>query len=505
MFEIPLFKHEKEAGFTSASLAKASINYFSPIELNEAFDLSKLDTKFLDKFKLAASTEHTPDLFPVKSILVSTNWNGNDDVFHPYEVWAARHTGTDKPFNYEHEIADIIGHTTGSVAIDNDGKEIAEDIALDDLPNEFHILNYDVLYKHWGKDENRQLRANQIIANIADWCVSVEALFNTFDYVLKDEDGNFKIVARNEQTSFLTKMLRAYGGKGVFDTKEKSYQLGRLPRNLLFSGKGLTKKPANSKSIILAKKITESLNLTSKNKNVVYDISLDNANLESATATQKQVENVEAKIMEELQKQINELKADKAKLETQLSEINVKGFKEKISDLEKALEASKAETNAAKELHASAKAELDKAVAKVSEVEKVKAELAEKVEKIEAEKKQTERYSIVVSKLKLADEKAKKLVATLSALSDENFTAHVDMQAEILNASVTAPAVTDEEKKKAEAEKAEAEKKALEQLNSSKKEPALSTKDIDNGVETLRANIVTYLSDYINQTETETK
>jgi hypothetical protein len=55
------------------------------------------------------------------------------------------------------------------------------------------------------------------------------------------------VVQRSEASAFLTKHLRSYGGSGKYE----DYRVGRLLRNLSFSGKGLVSKPANPRSIIL--------------------------------------------------------------------------------------------------------------------------------------------------------------------------------------------------------------------------------------------------------------
>ncbi len=72
----------------------------------------------------------------------------------------------------------------------------------------------------------------------------MEAKFDDFDYGLVDSDGKIKIVARNEDTAFLTKYLRAYGGDGVY----QNYKTARVLRNFRFSGIGNVDKPANPKS-----------------------------------------------------------------------------------------------------------------------------------------------------------------------------------------------------------------------------------------------------------------
>lgn len=197
----------------------------------------------------ARADERDDDLYYLDTVLVSTSWNNNDDVFDPLEVWAARHTPSHKPFNYEHDAADVIGHMLSSVAVDNQGKPVSEDSAIDALPDYYHLVTGAVLYRHWGDNAERQERMDNILAGVAagDWFVSMECLFKGFDYALKGADGSCKIVARNKQTAFLTKHLRAYGGSGTYG----DYRLGRLVRNILFSGKGLVKKPANPASVIL--------------------------------------------------------------------------------------------------------------------------------------------------------------------------------------------------------------------------------------------------------------
>jgi uncharacterized coiled-coil protein SlyX len=79
------------------------------------------------------------------------------------------------------------------------------------------------------------------------WAVSMECLFSDFDYSVVNPDGETKVIARDEESSFLTKHLRAYGGEG----KWENYKIGRLLRNISFSGKGLVNQPANPRSIIL--------------------------------------------------------------------------------------------------------------------------------------------------------------------------------------------------------------------------------------------------------------
>lgn len=185
------------------------------------------------------------DLFYLESVLVSTGWNKNDDVFDPKETWAARSTPEDKPFNYMHDEKDIIGHITGNSVVDFEGNAIAEQ---QDPPSEFNILTTAVIYKEWSDVDQRQ-RIQKILAEIEEgqWFVSMECLFPNFDYALVDIEGSTRVVPREESSAFLTKHLRSYGGSGKYE----DYRVGRLLRNLSFSGKGLVSKPANPRSVIL--------------------------------------------------------------------------------------------------------------------------------------------------------------------------------------------------------------------------------------------------------------
>jgi hypothetical protein len=195
--------------------------------------------------KIIAENKDQIDLYYLRSILVTAGWNKNDDVFHPQELWDARDTPEDKPFNFMHDERDIIGHITGNTVIDVEGNEIVSDELL---PDTFNILTTAVVYTEWSDPSQRE-RMKNIVAEIEEgkWFVSMECLFPDFDYALAREDGHTEVVSRDDASAFLTKHLRAYGGTGEYD----NYRVGRLLRNLSFSGKGLVSKPANPNSVIL--------------------------------------------------------------------------------------------------------------------------------------------------------------------------------------------------------------------------------------------------------------
>jgi len=221
--EIEIFEAEKDI---AEQIKKSTvISHLASIEPVEPFQVPE----FLNTLQAAERTSF--DLYYLKSILFSSNWNGNDEYFLPSEVFGAKNTATDKPFNYEHVCDDIIGHTTDSYIVDDNGNILKADNS-DNLPELIHIVNHDVLYKCWSKKE-KQERIDKILAEIKDgeWCVSVECLFPRFDYALKSSDGSIEIVTRNNETSFLTKHLRMFNGLGVYEGKK----LGRVPRDFIVS------------------------------------------------------------------------------------------------------------------------------------------------------------------------------------------------------------------------------------------------------------------------------
>ena len=237
-----IYKNEIKDGVADLVQANASIAYCSQALLCP--DEISHESDFVAKLKAESANPNQIDLYYIKSILVSTGWNKNDDVFDAGATWAARNTPEDKQFNFMHNENDIIGHITGSYVINKQGDKIE----AEEAPEEFDIVTEAVLYNSWTDPENRE-RMQQIIAEMEEgkWFVSMECLFAGFDYALLNEQGQGKVLARNEDSSFLTKHLRAYGGSGEYE----GYKIGRSLREISFSGKGLVSKPANPRSIIL--------------------------------------------------------------------------------------------------------------------------------------------------------------------------------------------------------------------------------------------------------------
>jgi len=309
------------------------------------------------KFKLPESVEKAQasnpnqlDLFYLDSILASVGWNENDDIFDPLDMWNARTTPVDKQFNYMHDESDIIGHITASRVVDENNNLWSGE----EPPSKFHIVVSSVLYTHWSDDE-RQERMNKILAEIqqGQWFVSMECLFNKFDYGVITPNGEQKIIARAEDTAFLTKHLRAYGGTGEF----QGHKLGRVLRGFTFSGKGLVTNPANIDSVIFSATkhfsgVTASIQETGMSDVLKQEVDELKAELKAAKASIDQKETEKNEIfakLSEIEKQgtveaIAKVEAEKAELERQLAAIkaDVEAKDETIATLKAGKESAEA-------------------------------------------------------------------------------------------------------------------------------------------------------------------
>ncbi len=341
-----------------------------------------------DQLAVANSNPSQEDLFYLSSILVSTGWNLNDDVFLPEYLWAARKTPEDKQFNFMHNDRDIIGHITHNEVVDGAGNIYSGD----KVPEDFSILTNAVIYKAWS-DPEQQERIENLIEGIQNnmWFVSMECLFHGFDYALKNDEEQF-IMERNESSAFLTKYLRSYGGSGTYE----NYKIGRVLKKLNFSGKGLVDNPANPKSIILN----------------------DSAELSHAKEKYSMSDKDFEKLYNDAQNELAQVKAElivAKQAETQIEALNTKlteaetTVATKVSEIEaltRTLEESVANVTEKETELSTAKTELETSKAKVSELEKIMKTEARKSQMIEAG---------------LSKEEIESHISTMESVSDEAF------------------------------------------------------------------------------------
>ena len=471
MKEFPIFKAEIQDGLRDKIISNLSISSTCDLEICDPFLIK-------NTLRATAENKNQVDLHYLKSILVTTGWNKNDDVFDKAEVWTAKSTPSDKPFNYEHDQSQIIGHITGCKVIADDGSDIIEELPIDELPSKFHILTSAVLYKFW-EDPKKQEMMNNIIEGIAkkEWFVSMEAIFTNFDYAIED-GASSKVVARNEKTAFLTKHLRAYGGNGIFN----NVKIGRVLKNIVFSGKGLVRKPANPESVIFDETeafITSSvynLDETIKSKEII--MSIEEVKVEKIVAEFPPEETSEDPAIKDAE--ANKWWEDKKKMEEEAS-MHQEDKKKMMAESE------------------AMKKQMNMVVNELNNMKK--------------EKSMSDRASLVMEKLGMNKEEAVLVVASLVALNDESFAVAVNMQSEYFNKKMSeyksgkgGPAEAEElpeEKKKeveeedpsSEIEKDPAESKAsISVLNTVKikSDAALATSDGNESVKQVASQIASY-------------
>lgn len=238
-----IFQQEYDDGIADNISASASFSYASYIE--------PCNNSQNNKYFKSLAAVNDSDLYYTQSILVSSSWNKNDDIFAKEEVWKAKNSPEHKPTNLEHNEAEIVGHIIANWPVTIDGILIDENTPVENLPDKFNILTASVVYRSFTSPELRD-RTEKLIAEIENGTkfVSMECFFTGFDYGLIDQKtGDYKVLSRNNDTAYLSKHLRAYGGTG----EHEGYKIGRVLRNITFSGKGFVDRPANPDSIIFSK------------------------------------------------------------------------------------------------------------------------------------------------------------------------------------------------------------------------------------------------------------
>jgi hypothetical protein len=395
-----IYKQEIQDGVADLVQSKASIAYCMPASVASKTD--SLEDDFVHQIKADSGNPEQVDLYYLKSVLVSTGWNKNDDVFDASTTWAARTTPEDKQFNLMHNENDIIGHITGSYVVDREGNVVNDDTQ----PDDFDIITEAVLYNSWTDPENRQ-RMSQIIAEIEQgkWFVSMECLFAGFDYALLDGQGGAKLLARNEGSAFLTKHLRAYGGTGEYE----GYKIGRSLRQISFSGKGLVSQPANPRSVILDASRAFSL---SSNSDILTTFPKGENDMSDTSLLEKQ--------LADMQSELASAKEDNEALRVQLSEASVKEHGETVAKLEEAVatkdEAITALTTTVAEKEA-AYQELHEAL---EAKDKDFKEKMEELKKMKDEKKAESRKAALIE-VGLEAEEAEESLASYSDFDDATF------------------------------------------------------------------------------------
>ena len=449
MNKIQIFQKEIEDGISDQVQSTASVAYLSPFTVKAEEFTSEVEKSEIEKLLADENKQH--DLYYLESVLVSTNWNRNDDVFLADVTWAARNTPEDKPFNFMHDENDIIGHIIGSYVTDTEGNRISDD--QEETPANFDIITRAVLYNSWMNEENKE-RMDNIIAEIDEdkWFVSMECLFAGFDYAVIDKAGSQQLVTRSDDSSFLTKHLRAYGGTGEYE----GYKVGRALRDISFSGKGLVSNPANPRSIILNSKSIafsvdgfSTMKETNMSESQVQEEQVVEEPVVAEELTEEVVETVEADAVTDNSTEATEVAEEVSEtVAEETDDTTAKHYK--VDDQKKKKKEDEAK--------ASLEEALKSAEAKIAALEAVVAKSAQDLKQAESEmydmkkKQKEEKRKAALIEAGVSADELDATLASFGALDDEAFDAVVNLYA---RKSVVATDVKEEATEQAEAEATE--------------------------------------------------
>jgi len=307
---------------------------------------------------------------------------------------------------------------------------------------------------------------NKIISEIQEgkWYVSMECLFAGFDYAVTNEDGTSKILARDDETAFLTKHLRSYGGTGEY----QGHKIGRSLRQISFSGKGLVAKPANPRSVILNASKAQQIVLQDLKQG---DVDMSNENL--------------------LEQQIADLKVELASAKEALEASHAKESAEAITSLESEVSA---QAEAIKTLEESVVAKEATIAELQAAAETAEADMKEKMEelrKMQKEKKMEARKAALLD-LGLEAEEAEESLASYEEFDDATF--ETVLAAMTKMKKVTMQKKKEEEEAKVKEDKPKAEEKTeeseAEEVEAEEATAEEATEELFDGVESTEATLV---------------
>ena len=491
--KIKVYEAEKEAGLEEVIVANASIAYETPamsnpkLLVNNSKDIR--DAILPEPFTKAAQDD--PDIHHVYSILVSTTWNKNDDVFDKAEVWTAKNTPKFKPTNLEHDEKQIVGGIIDNWVVDNNFELIAENSELNDLPDHYHILVASVIYKQWQDPAYRQ-RALDLIQEIEanQKYVSMECVFNGFDYAVIGPNNKHHVIARNNETAFLTEHLRSYGGTGSY----QNHQVGRLLRNITFSGKGFVDRPANPESVIFDKnKVFEFNNASISSKNTLFNkngvlTKVDNYNYSDLQERTNMSNEILSDQITDLKTALDSAQAENKALTDRLAEANVEKYEQSIKEQAEQL-ASTAEhlETLTTELEVSQKSVSDLTVS-LEESKEVCAKYESQVAEMKATDKARSRKTMLIE-AGLTDEEAEVKMETFGELSDEQFSALSETLA-----TYTSKKKKDKDEEKDEDVEASVEVQETQEAETTEEKEEVEAKVDEEVLETVQAEVSAPLS-----------
>lgn len=419
-----IYKAEKDAGLENAMGSSVAF-VKAPVQMSDVKQC--FDGMSMDELVKTISTVQTveellgkeqPDLALVVAILVSTGWNGNDDIFTPAEVWKARSSPLHKPMNDNHQEDQILGHIVQTRVLDKSGSEIVV-AEGESPPDDFDVEVAGVLYRAFPKLSGR---IEEIItkAQNGEMFVSMEAWFPDFGYGIVDQStGITKLIERTEATAFLTKHLRIYGGCGEY----QGYKVGRVLKDIIFGAQGFTEDPANPESVIkvAASQVAASSVFVTAELNEIPEGGVEDVD-------EKQMKELQAKL-DEVSASLNTKTAEVVGLQKAAEDFAAKDYDGQIATLNTKVE----------ELTAN----IAEALSKIKDVESAKAdvqkqldEVTERAEKSDAELEVIRKTEVArdrlaqLSEVKKVEDEAATLLE-LTSMTDDTFAAVLKYAGEV--------------------------------------------------------------------------
>jgi hypothetical protein len=189
----------------------------------------------------------TPDMLFFSGIFVSSGENLNKAFFLPSELVKSHTTIDNKALDIEHDETQIIGHIYSSAFVDRHGNKLDITVLQDMKQDELEKMDIDVMiagiiYKSRFPELAKEVKENK-------WKLSMETYFQDYDVkigdlILSQKEAEALGLAADNVLGRVARILK----KGKELAKG---EIARVLRDLMFSGCGLVKNPANPRSVIL--------------------------------------------------------------------------------------------------------------------------------------------------------------------------------------------------------------------------------------------------------------
>jgi len=219
-----------------------------PIKLEAEIQILE-ETEELKK-EVAAMVEFpknkTPDMLFFSGCFMSSGENLNHAYFMPSEMVKASSSIVNKPLDIEHAEEEIVGHIYSSAFVDHSGKALdiselsgMDEEALDKM--DIDVMIGGIVYKSRFPELAEEVQKGK-------WKLSMETYFQNYDVKVGD------LILSKKEAEAMGLASSDVLGKAARIVKKgaaiASGEIARVLRDLMFSGCGLVKQPANPRSLI---------------------------------------------------------------------------------------------------------------------------------------------------------------------------------------------------------------------------------------------------------------